>query len=303
MRSQRTAAAAIARLRAERGRLRIDEHTRRSLLQLTAPRGGEARQAGSEQDYGFDREFRRRSEPLFRFFFDTFWRCDTRGMENVPKEGPIILVGNHSGGLPFDAMMVAYALSSARGGPQRICRPLYDRFVEGMPPVRDVYRKLGGVPASYAIADELLARGEAPMIFPEGINGVAKLYDERYAVGRFSTSAARLSCRHRVPIVPFAVIGAEETYPMIGRSKQLGRLLGAPYVPITPFFPMFGVAGMIPLPTKWTIAFGQRIYVYRESRFRGAAGTDFGAMSERLRRTVQILVSRHLSRRSSIFLG
>ena len=90
---------------------------------------------------------------------------------------------------------------------------------------------------------------------------------------------------------------------MIGRSAQLGKLLGAPYVPITPFFPMLGLAGMIPLPTKWSIAFGKRIYLYRESRFRGESCTDFDGMSDRLRRTVQILVGRHLDRRSSIFLG
>ena len=88
-----------------------------------------------------------------------------------------------------------------------------------------------------------------------------------------------------------------------GISWQLGKLVGAPYVPITPFFPMFGLAGMIPLPTKWAIAFGKRIYLYRESRFRGPGCTDFDAMSDRLRRTVQILVNRHLGRRSSIFLG
>jgi 1-acyl-sn-glycerol-3-phosphate acyltransferase len=299
----RTAAAAIARLRSQRGRLRIDPETRRSLLRATEPRAQEAVRAGADHDYGLDLAFRERSEPVFRFFYDVFWRCQTHGLEHVPPDGPAILVGNHSGGLPFDATMVAYALSNIPSGPKRIVRPLYDRFVENMGPVRDLYRKLGGVPARYAVADELLARGQVPVIFPEGVNGIAKLYDERYVLGAFSTSAARLSCRHRVPIIPFAVIGAEETYPMIGRSTQLGRLLGAPYVPITPFFPALGLAGMIPLPTKWTIAFGQRIYLYRESRYRGEASTDFAGMSERLRRTVQILVNRYLGRRSSIFLG
>ncbi len=295
------AAAAIARLRRRRRTLQIDPETRDELGRATEPRREEAERAGAAEDYGLDLAFRKRSEPLFRFLFETYWRCRTFGMENVAAAGPAILVGNHSGGVPFDAMMVAYALSSQHG-PGRIARPLYDRFVEGMGPVRDLYRKLGGVPANYAVADELLLRAELPVIFPEGVGGVAKLYDERYVVGRFSTSAARLSVRHRVSIVPFAVIGAEETYPMIGRSSQLGRLLGAPYVPITPFFPMLGLAGMIPLPTRWTIAFGKRIYLYRENRFRGG-GADFEAMAERLRRTVQILVNRYLGQRSSIFLG
>ena len=297
------AARAIARLRPNRRRtLTVDPAVRDEIARMTEPRREEAIEAGSESDYGLDLDFRSRSEPLFKFLWDSYWRCDVTGMENVPMDGPSILVGNHSGGLPLDATMVAYCLSSD-DGPGRVVRPLYDKFVEGMGPVKGMYRKLGGVPARYAVADELLERGQIPMIFPEGVGGVAKLYDERYRVGKFSSSAARLSCRHRVPIIPFAVIGAEETYPMIGRSAQLGKLLGAPYVPITPFFPMLGLAGIIPLPTKWYIAFGKRIYLYRESRFRGDHVMDFDAMSDRLRRTVQILVDRHLERRASIFLG
>ena len=172
-----------------------------------------------------------------------------------------------------------------------------------MVPVREIYRRLGGAPARYAVADELLSRDELVMIFPEGVDGVAKLYEDRYRLGGFSTSAARLSYRHRAPIIPFAVVGAEEIYPMIGRSKSLGRAMGAPYMPITPFFPLLGPAGLLPLPTKWTIVFGPRIHLYRERRFRGAGSIDFQTMAERLRRTVQIHLCNALDRRSSIFLG
>ena len=285
------------------GRVEIDSRVRSELERLTDSRTDEALAAGADEDYGLDLSFRERAEPVFRFLFEKYWRVDVSGMENVPELGGAILVGNHSGGLPFDATMVAYALSQCAGGPRRIVRPLYDRFVEAMGPVREGYRKLGGVPARYAVADELLARGEMPLIFPEGIYGVSKLYEDRYRVGRFSTSAARLSCRHRVPIIPFAVVGAEEIYPVIGRSAILGKAVGAPYVPITPFFPMLGLAGMVPLPTKWKIVFGSRIYLYRESRFRGSGAMDFESMSDRVARTVQILLRGQLSRRSSIFLG
>jgi 1-acyl-sn-glycerol-3-phosphate acyltransferase len=269
---------------------------------MTEPRRIEAVVEGAAHDYGFERDFRERSRPLFRFLFESYWRVEVAGMENVPTSGPVILVGNHSGGLPFDATMVSYALETEHG-PGRVARPLYDRFVENMGPVCEWYRKLGAVPARYAVADELLGRGECVMIFPEGVRGVSKLYPERYSLRPFATSAARLAMRHRVPIVPFAVVGAEEIYPMIGRSSGLGKLLGAPYMPITPFFPLLGLAGLIPLPTKWSIAFGQRVYLHRESRFRGDGATDFEEMSERLRRTVQILLRRQVGRRSSIFLG
>jgi len=285
------------------GRVVIDERVRGELAHLTDSRAHEAHDVGAREDYGLDRAFRERMAPLFRFLFEKYWRVDVTGLENVPETGGAILIGNHSGGLPFDATMIAYALSECAGGPLRVVRPLYDRFVEGLGPVRDMYRKLGGVPARYAVADELLERGELPLIFPEGMFGVAKLFEDRYQVGPFSTSAARLSCRHRVPIIPFAVVGAEEIYPMIGRSAVLGKLLGAPYVPITPFFPTMGLLGAVPLPTKWSIAFGNRIYLYRESRFRGEGATDFRSMSERLHRTVQLLLRGLLARRSSIFLG
>jgi 1-acyl-sn-glycerol-3-phosphate acyltransferase len=288
---------------AYRRRLKVNDRIRDELAIATESRVEEAIDAGASENYGLDLEYRERSEAVFRFLFDTYWRVEVSGLDSVPETGGCILVGNHSGGVPFDATMVSFALSQCAGGPKRIARPLYDGFVENMGAVRDIYRKLGGVPARYAVADELLSRGELPAIFPEGVAGIAKLYEERYHLTKFSSSAARLSCRHRVPIVPFAVVGAEEIYPMIGRSTVLGRLLGAPYVPITPFFPLFGAAGMIPLPTKWRIVFGPRIYLYRESRFRGQGGLDFEAMSERLQRTVQILLRRQLGRRSSIFLG
>jgi 1-acyl-sn-glycerol-3-phosphate acyltransferase len=286
-----------------RRRFSIDPVLRDQLGGLTDSRGEEALAEGAAHDYGLERAFRERAEPLFRFLFERYWRVTVDGLDNVPAMGGAILIGNHSGGLPFDATMVAYALSACAGGPRRIVRPLYDKFVEGLGPVRDAYRKLGGVPARYAVADELLSRGELPLIFPEGMVGVAKLYEDRYQVGEFSTSAARLSFRHRVPIIPFAVVGAEEIYPMIGRSSMLGKLVGAPYVPITPFFPALGLLGTVPLPTKWRIVFGSRVYLYREHRFRGPGAPDFAAMSDRLRRTVQILLRSTLAKRSSIFFG
>jgi 1-acyl-sn-glycerol-3-phosphate acyltransferase len=298
----RSAALAIARLRAIRQRLQIPEDLRKRLLRMTEPRRDEAFEEGAGDDYGLDLAFRERSRPLFRFLFENYWRVDVSGLENVPADGPVLLVGNHSGGLPFDATMVCYALAG-EGGPGRVGRPLYDRFVENMGPIRDWYRKLGAVPARYAVADELLERSQCVVIFPEGVRGVAKLYQERYELRSFATSAARLAVRHRVAVVPFAVVGAEEIYPVIGRSSQLGKLLGAPYMPITPFFPLLGLAGLVPLPTKWTITFGPRIYLHRESRFRGTGATDFTAMSERMRRTVQLLLRRQVGRRSSIFLG
>lgn len=246
---------------------------------------------------------RERAKALLRFLFETYWRVAVRGMENVPQSGGAILVGNHSGGIPFDAAMLGYALDdeATEHSPRRVARVLYDRFIDGMPALADFYRRCGGVPARYAIADELLAAGEVVVIFPEGVGGIAKLFDDRYRLQPFSTSAARLSWKHRVPIVPFACIGAEEAYPLIGHSQSAGSAIGAPYVPITPFFPFFGPLGAIPLPSKWTLAIGRRIYLHREQRF--LRSPDFEAMTQRLQRSVAVLIQRELAARRSVFFG
>lgn len=288
--------------RLQRLRIAIESRQRLPVRRASSVSRLVAGAEGADRDYGLDLGFRQQTVPFFRFLFERYWRVDVSGLENIPAGGGAILVGNHSGGIPFDGTMLSYALSEQHE-PGRIARLLYDRFVDRLTPVASFYRKCGGVPARFAVADELLGRDELVVIFPEGVKGTAKLYPERYTVRPFATSAARLSLRHRVPIIPFAVVGAEEIYPIIGRSTQLGRMMGAPYLPITPFFPFFGLLGLIPLPTKWTIAFGKRIYLYRENRFRGPEREDFEAMSERLRRTVQILLRRHLRQRSSIFLG
>ncbi|HYB98452.1 MAG TPA: 1-acyl-sn-glycerol-3-phosphate acyltransferase [Candidatus Limnocylindrales bacterium] len=274
---------------------------------LTAAGNGAAslvpRRRAGHGAFEIDHELRERLRPAVRFFFERYWRVRTRGLANVPRHGGAILVGNHSGALPVDAAMVAYAVDDPGNpdSPRRVARVLYDRFVDGMPWLADIYRRAGGVPARYSVAEELARRGELVVIFPEGIDGVAKLFDQRYRLQRFATSAARLSCRYRLPVIPFAVVGAEEAYPVIGRSAEAGRLVGAPYLPITPFFPLLGPLGMLPLPSRWTLVFGPRIYLFRERRFRD--GRDFDAMTERLQRSVRLLLERAVRERQSVLLG
>ncbi len=256
-----------------------------------------------ELHFPVDLALRERLRPAVRFLYRRWWRVALRGIANVPVDGPAILIGNHSGAIPVDAIMLAYALDCEdhEKSPRRCARVLYDRFIEGIPALADVYRRCGAVPARYAIADSMLARGEIVVIFPEGIGGVSKLFEDRYRLQRFSTSAARLAWKHKAPIVPFAVIGAEEAYPVVGRSEEGGRALNAPYLPITPFFPAFGPLGVLPLPTRWSLTFGRKILLHREQRYR--TETDFEAMTRRLRRSVEVLVERGLEERGSVFFG
>ena len=264
----------------------------------SAPSATRERHDAEPDEFGLDPEFRKRALPLFRMLYDKYWRVDARGARNVPREGATILVANHSGAIPFDATMIACALEEARH--PRPARFLYDRFVENLPWVPEFYRKAGGVVASHANAERLLEKDELVGLFPEGVGGLSKLISERYVLQPFSSGFVRLALRYRTPIVPVAVVGAEEIYPLVGRVRSLGKLLGIPYVPVTPFFPFFGPLGMIPLPTKWYIRFGTPI-ILDAPPHRSHDGTAVRAIAEQVRGRVQHMVRRLLRSRDGIF--
>lgn len=249
-------------------------------------------------EFGLDPEFRARALPLFRLLYEKYWRVQARGARQVPKCGPVIMVSNHSGALPFDATMIACALEEARY--PRPTRFLYDRFVENLPWVPSFYRKAGGVVASHENAARLLSKGELIGLFPEGVSGLSKLYSERYVLQPFSGGFVRLALRFQAPIVPVAVVGAEEIYPLVGRLKGLGKLIGAPYLPVTPFFPFLGPLGLIPLPSKWQIRFGKPI-VLPPAQHDRIDGTAVRALAEQVRRRVQTMVRALLKERESVF--
>jgi 1-acyl-sn-glycerol-3-phosphate acyltransferase len=248
--------------------------------------------------FGLDHAFRERVLPAFRFLHDRYWRVEVSGIENLPETGPALLVANHSGAVPFDGSMIVTATELRRG---RTLRFLYDRFVEGIPPVSAFYRKVGGVPAVRENAVQLLRAGHPVLIFPEGVPGVAKSFHDRYRLRPFSPGFARLALALDVPVVPVAVVGAEEIYPVVGRVEGIGRVFGMPYVPVTPFFPILGLLGALPLPTKWFIRFGKPMRL-------SAAEGDVRAQRARhealrLRRVIQSMVTRLRRRRQSVFFG
>jgi 1-acyl-sn-glycerol-3-phosphate acyltransferase len=249
-------------------------------------------------EFGLDEEFLGQALPLFRLLYEKYWRVEARGVRHVPRSGPTILVANHSGAIPFDATMIACALDEAHH--PRPTRFLYDRFVEDLPWIPQLYRRAGGVVASHANAQRLLEKGELVGLFPEGVPGLAKLYSERYVLQPFSTGFVRLALRYRAAIVPVAVVGAEEIYPLVGRMRGVGKLLGIPYLPVTPFFPVLGPLGMIPLPTKWIIRFGRPIILDVPGGQRHD-GATVRAAAERLRRCVQQMVRGLLRERDGIF--
>ena len=257
------------------------------------------REAGAEQTgadrFGLDPEFREQVAPVFRWLHDRYWRVQTSGVHHLPAQGPAILIANHSGALPFDGAMICTALDAAAG---LVVRYLYDRFVAGVPLVDAFYRRTGGAVANRENARALLEAGHHVLVFPEGVPGVAKPFDQRYQLRPFSPGFARLAAETGAPVIPLAVLGAEEIYPIVGRAESLGRSLGMPYVPITPFFPLLGVLGALPLPTKWFIRVGRPMTVgHIEDEMRARAEASLA------RRKVQAMVTRLRRRRRSVFFG
>jgi 1-acyl-sn-glycerol-3-phosphate acyltransferase len=209
-------------------------------------------------EFGYDRDLVEHVlAPLLRLLYRYWWRVETRGLEHVPASGPALVVGNHAGTLPFDAMMVALALFDEHPA-HRTLRMLAADLAFTLPLVAPLARKSGNTLACPEDAERLLRAGELLGVWPEGYKGLGKPFRERYKLQRFGRGGfVGLALRQRVPIVPVAVVGSEEIYPMIGNLRFLARVLGFPYFPVTPTFPLLGPLGVVPLPSKWLIEFCQ----------------------------------------------
>src|SRR5690606_27551083 len=164
-------------------------------------------------------------------------------------------------------------------------------------------RKVGHTLACNADAERLLNDGELVGVFPEGFKGIGKPFSSRYKLQRFGRGGfVSAALRTRVPIVPCAIVGAEEIYPKIADLKPLARLLGLPYFPITPFFPLFGPLGAIPLPTKWHIEFGEPVRTDRMTEDADDPMAVF-TLADQVRETIQQMLYARLAQRKSIFRG
>jgi 1-acyl-sn-glycerol-3-phosphate acyltransferase len=211
-----------------------------------------------EDEWGYDPAFAAAAEPLQSFLYDKWWRVTATGTEHVPREGRALIVANHAGVLPWDATMMATALR--RAGLARDPRYLFMDWAFGLPWVAPAIRRNGGVPASPYNALRLLGQDHLVMVFPEGAKGVGKPWSERYRLQRFGRGGfVEIALRAGAPIIPCAVVGSEEIYPKLGELPGVARLLGAPYMPVTPTFPLLGPFGAIPLPSRWRIAFGDPV--------------------------------------------
>jgi 1-acyl-sn-glycerol-3-phosphate acyltransferase len=213
-----------------------------------------------EDELGFDEALAESAYPLFELLYERWWRVEAVGVHNVPSHGRAMLVANHAGALfPFDATMITVAMMRLHPLP-RWPRFMVIDWAFGLPFVAPFVRKLGGLPTGSANAERVLGRDELLIVFPEGAKGTGKPFRERYRLQRFGRGGfVEVALRTRSEIVPVAVVGSEEIYPMLGDARALARAIGAPFVPLTPTFPWLGPLGLVPLPSRWRIEFGAPI--------------------------------------------
>ncbi len=242
-------------------------------------------------------------ESFMTFLYEKYWRVDTTGLENIPNEGRTLIVSNHSGVLPFDGAMMATAIWKFHPA-RRYARFLIEDWFGQLPFATEFMNAVGQVRACQENAQRLLNQEQLVGVFPEGIKGMAKGFKNRYNVARFGRGGVvRLAIRTRSPVVPCAVVGAEEIYIVLGYANWLGKIVGLPLLPITPTFPWLGPLGVIPMPTKWYIQFGE---IIRYDKYDDSALKDnviINRLNRQLRNTIQEMVDSALKKRRSLFFG
>lgn len=260
-------------------------------------------QSDEVDDYGCDRALELSIKPLFDFLYYKYFRVTVKGIENVPHTGRSLLVANHSGVLPYDASMIKIAIYNEHPA-RRELRFLVDDFVFHFPFLGTFMNRIGGVRACPENAERLLSHDELVSVFPEGIKGISKPFKERYRLQRFGRGGViRLALKTQSPIIPVAVIGAEEIHPLIYKSAVLARPLKLPFIPVTPSFPLLGPLGVVPLPTKWTIVFGKPIPFDAYAPGDLHDGILINRETERLREVIQEMIYAELKERRSVFFG
>jgi 1-acyl-sn-glycerol-3-phosphate acyltransferase len=251
-------------------------------------------------EYGFDPEVAERLLlAALRPIAEKWFRVEVRGAENLPAEGGALVVSNHSGTLPMDGLMTMFCIHEHTG---RFLRPLGADLLFRMPVVSSLARKGGATLACHEDAERMLAGGELVGVWPEGYKGIGKPFGDRYRLQRFGRGGfVAAALRTGVPIVPLSVVGAEEIYPLVGNLPALARLLGVPYVPITPFFPWLGPLGLVPLPSKWLLEFGEPIHT--DEYDAGAADDPMLVfnVTDQVRETIQQSLYALLGERTSVW--
>jgi 1-acyl-sn-glycerol-3-phosphate acyltransferase len=262
---------------------------------------GMIERSGEVDEFGLDEVALSRLQPVLDFLERRWWRVDVAGLEGVPPGVPCLIAGNRSGLLPYDGLMLSNVLARANpDGPRP--RFLVADWLITLPFAQPFLTRIGGVRASRENAERLLRSGRSVIAFPEGLKGAAKVYRERYRLQRFGRGGViRLALETRCPLVPVAVVGAEEVHPILFKVETLPRAAGLPFLPVTPTFPLLGPLGVLPLPSKWSLRFGEPLPL--DSLGPEAAQDELlvARVNEELRARIQAMVDRAVEERSSVW--
>lgn len=247
--------------------------------------------------FGYDPNIVKYVATPVEWLYRQYFRVQVHGMEHVP-DGRVLLVANHSGQLPFDGMMIGTSLILDRD-PPRMARSMVEKWSARLPFVSVFFARVGQIVGTPENCRRLLAREEAIMVFPEGARGISKTFDKRYQLERFGQGFMRLALETNTPIVPIAVVGAEEQAPSFANIESLAKLMQMPAFPVTPTFPLLGPLGLLPLPSRYSIYFGEPM------RFEGHGDEEdeviFRYVSE-VKAKIELMLEAGLKARTSIYL-
>jgi 1-acyl-sn-glycerol-3-phosphate acyltransferase len=292
------------RLRELTGREMIDMNRIMEVVQFIYQQRELARRGPNYavDDFGFDPQWTESFLIVFKALYRDYWRVEATGVENLPATGRALLVANHAGVLPWDGTMIKTAVFVEHPRPRHIRALVASQFM-GMPTLSWFLRRTGQAVGHPDDTRRLLERDELVLVFPEGTRGTGKSFKDRYRLRRFGRGGfVATAIRAQAPIIPISVVGSEEIYPMIADLRPVARLFGLPYFPITPFWPLLGPLGMIPLPSKWRIQFHPPIEVAHLAPQAAEDQHLVMAMADSVRDVVQRGIYDNLKLRRGVFL-
>jgi len=280
---------------------RLQDKVKNGLRQWTERQGGAEFQAKLARldkpqneygidPFGFSLDYVLSAVAPFLWLYRNYHRVELFGIDRVPQ-GRVLLVGNHSGQLPVDAAMIAVAMLT-QADPPRVVRSMVEKWIPGLPWVSTFMARVGQIVGTPENCRRLLQKGEAILVFREGVRGIAKVWPQRYQLQEFGLGFMRLALETDTPITPIAVVGAEEQAPALVNLKPVAKLIGFPALPLTP-------TGLpIPLPTKYRIYFGEPM------RFSGRPDDEDAELDKKVRTvkaTIQEMIDRGLKERKGVF--
>jgi 1-acyl-sn-glycerol-3-phosphate acyltransferase len=238
--------------------------------------------------FGFDVDYLLAAAAPLIWLYKNYFRVETHGIEKVPP-GRVLLVSNHGGQIPIDGAMVGVAML-LEAKPPRAVRSMTEKWAATLPFISTIFARSGQIVGTPENCRRLLDADEAVMVFPEGVRGISKLWPQRYQLQDFGLGFMRLALETNTPLVPVAVIGAEEQAPAVLSLKPLGKLIGFPALPLT--------ITPLPLPTKYRIYFGDPLH------FTGLPDEEDVELDKKVRvvkSAIQTLLQHGLEERKNVF--